>query len=222
MPPDTGVRDFVFWGARGHALVLAEILAARGDRLLALFDNDPASVSVLPGVPLYHGEAGFLVWLANNQARNTAAAVAIGGAHGRDRCLLADRLSAAGLSLPALIHPGATVSQSASIDAGCHALAGAVIGAAARLGRGVIVNTHASVDHECVLNEGVHIAPGATLCGCVEVGAYSFVGPGAVVVPRIRIGRNVIIGAGAVVTRHLSDNVVAWGNPARIIKENQV
>ena len=212
-------QNFIFWGASGHALVLADILTARGDQLLALFDNNPQQASPWPEIPIYHGQAAFAAWLAE-QPLPLSIATAIGGARGLDRCQLADRFALAGLSLPSLIHPQASVSPSASIGSGCHVLAGANVGAAAHLGRCVIVNSQANVDHECVLEEGVHIAPGATLCGSIHIGAYTLIGPGAVILPRIRIGRHVIVGAGAVVSRDLPDNVVAWGNPARIIRTN--
>lgn len=223
--PIEAPQDFVFWGASGHALVLAEIVAAQGGALLAVFDNNPQQASPWPAVPIHHGEDGFAGWLsANRQSAGPqadfAAAIAIGGARGADRCLIANRFALACIPLPVLLHAQTIVSPSASIGAGSQVLAGAVVGAAANLGRCVIVNSRANVDHECVLDKGVHIAPGATLCGCVRVGAYSLIGPGAVVLPRITIGRNVIVGAGAVVTRDLPDNVVAWGNPARIVKEN--
>lgn len=224
LPPGTA-QNFVFWGASGHGLVLADIVAAQGGTLLAVFDNNPQQASPWPEVPIYYGEIGFTHWLSAacqvaSPTTGFAAAIAIGGARGADRCHLADRFARANLPLPVLQHPHASVSPTASIGAGSHILAGGVVAAAANLGRCVIVNTKASVDHECVLDEGVHIAPGATLCGCVRVGAHSLIGPGAVVLPRVNIGRNVIVGAGSVVTRDLPDNVVAWGNPARIIKEN--
>lgn len=42
---------------------------------------------------------------------------------------------------------------------------------------------------------------------------------GANVLDGVSIGANTIIGAGAVVTRSIPDNVVAYGNPARIIRQ---
>jgi acetyltransferase-like isoleucine patch superfamily enzyme len=38
------------------------------------------------------------------------------------------------------------------------------------------------------------------------------------VLPRIKVGSNTIIGAGSVVTKNIPDNVIAYGNPAKIIR----
>jgi acetyltransferase-like isoleucine patch superfamily enzyme len=81
-----------------------------------------------------------------------------------------------------------------------------------------IVNTVASVDHDCVLGDFVHVAPGARLCGGVTVAAGAFIGAGAVVVPGRRIGADAIIAAGAVVLTDVPDGSVAAGNPARLVK----
>ena len=38
-------------------------------------------------------------------------------------------------------------------------------------------------------------------------------------VPGVTIGRNVVIGAGSVVTKDIPDNVVAVGNPCKVLRE---
>lgn len=45
----------------------------------------------------------------------------------------------------------------------------------------------------------------------------SSIGAGSVILP-VRIGKNSLIGAGSVVTKDIPDNVLALGNPARIIR----
>ncbi len=52
----------------------------------------------------------------------------------------------------------------------------------------------------------------------VSVGNNVWIGGGATVCPGISIGSNVTIGAGSVVTKNIPDNVVAVGNPCRVIK----
>lgn len=53
----------------------------------------------------------------------------------------------------------------------------------------------------------------------VHIGRNCWIGAGAVIVPGITIGDNVVIGAGSVVTKNIPDNVVAVGNPCRVLRE---
>ena len=53
----------------------------------------------------------------------------------------------------------------------------------------------------------------------VHIGENVWIGAGAVIVPGVRIGKNSVIGAGSVVTRDIPENVVAVGNPCRVLRE---
>jgi len=141
--------------------------------------------------------------------------VAIGRQEGSPRVRIQDRLKSAGLRPATLVHPTAFVATDARVGEGGQILAQAAVCAKATLGRACLVNTGASVDHDCELEAGVHVAPGVRLLGGVRVGASSLVGANAVVLPGVRIGREAVIGAGSVVTRDVGDGVVAYGQPAR-------
>ncbi len=52
----------------------------------------------------------------------------------------------------------------------------------------------------------------------ITVGNNVWIGAGVNVLPGVSIGSNVVIGAGSVVTKNIPDNVVAVGNPCRVIK----
>lgn len=45
------------------------------------------------------------------------------------------------------------------------------------------------------------------------------IGSGAIILPGIEIGENSLIGAGSVVTKDIPDNVIAYGNPCKVIKK---
>lgn len=53
----------------------------------------------------------------------------------------------------------------------------------------------------------------------VRIGRNCWIGAGVIIVPGITIGDNVVIGAGSIVTKDLPSNVVAVGNPCRILRE---
>ena len=53
----------------------------------------------------------------------------------------------------------------------------------------------------------------------VRIGSNCWFGAGAIVMPGVTIGDNVVIGAGSVVTRDIPSNVVAVGNPCRVMRQ---
>ncbi|HAS61139.1 MAG TPA: maltose acetyltransferase [Vibrio sp.] len=52
----------------------------------------------------------------------------------------------------------------------------------------------------------------------ITIGDNAWLGGGVIVCPGITIGKNTVIGAGSVVTKDIADNVVAAGNPCRVIR----
>ena len=53
----------------------------------------------------------------------------------------------------------------------------------------------------------------------VHIGKNCWIGAGAVITPGVTIGDNTVIGAGSVVTKDIPANVVAVGNPCRVMRE---
>jgi maltose O-acetyltransferase len=52
----------------------------------------------------------------------------------------------------------------------------------------------------------------------INIGNNVWIGGGAILCPGVTIGRNVTIGAGSVVTKDIPDNVIAAGNPCKVIR----
>ncbi|MEO8380617.1 MAG: acetyltransferase [Acidobacteriota bacterium] len=192
-------------GAGGHGAVVADIV---GDAI-GFVDDSPQRIGTeVLGLPVF----GTLAML--REFSHEAIVVAIGD--NALRRAITDRVLAGGERLVSAIHPFTHVASSAAIGEGTVIAPGAVVMPRVVVGRGAIVNTKSSIDHDCAIGDFVHIAPGATLGGNVRVGDETLIGTGASVVAGVTIGRRCVIGAGAVVVRDLPDDVVAVGVPARI------
>ncbi|MFN8093768.1 MAG: acetyltransferase [Vicinamibacteria bacterium] len=123
-----------------------------------------------------------------------------------------------GIAFAAVVHARATVAPDVELGPGSVVLPGAVIVSGTRLGRGCIVNTLASLDHEGLLDDFASLAPGVVAGGRVQVGEGSAIGLGARLVHRVRVGRHSVVGAGSLVLDDVPDGVVAYGSPARVVR----
>lgn len=204
-------RDLVILGAGGHAKVAVDACRVAGIAVRGLLDRDSRGVTSVLGATVL-GDDSLLAELAASCDFHVAITDA------KTRLRLADQVIALGGALGTIRHPGAIASEAAEIGPGGMLAAGSVVNPGAHLGRCVIVNTAASVDHDCDLGDGVHVAPGARLAGAVVCGKAAFIGAGAVILPGVTIGAGATVGAGAVVTRDAPDGVTLVGVPARVVE----
>ncbi len=123
------------------------------------------------------------------------------------------------LPLVTAIHPSAQIAKGVEIGLGSVIMAGAVVNSGACIKRLCIVNTNAALDHDSVLGDFASLGPGATVGGEAAIGAYTAVGIGAIVLNGVRIGEHCVIGAGATVLHAVPDAVVAFGTPARVVRQ---
>jgi sugar O-acyltransferase (sialic acid O-acetyltransferase NeuD family) len=211
-------RQIVFWGATGQSKVLRECLESQGWRVVAIFDNNQELNSPFSDVPIYYGKSGFEWWQENNSINQISFVVAIGGDRGKDRLDIQKYLIDRKL-LPIIAqHSTAFVATEVKIGLGSQILAHATVCVDTTIGESCIINTAASIDHECKIGNGVHICPGVKMAGCVEVGDYVTIGTGAIISPRIKVGAGAIVGAGAVVVKDVLPRTVVIGNPAKILR----
>ncbi len=95
----------------------------------------------------------------------------------------------------------------------------------------LVDDTHIYIGDNCMLAPNVIIAtaghpilPELRLRGCqynmpVTIGKNCWLGAGVIVMPGVTIGENSVIGAGSVVTKDIPANVVAVGNPCKVLRE---
>lgn len=190
------------YGASGHAKVIMDIIIAGGGRIDGLYD-DNEKLTELMDYPIFHHEeikGPLIVSIGLNKIRK----------------MVVDKLH---VDFGTAVHPSSILSPSVTIGEGTVVMPGAIINACSNIGKHCIINTGASIDHECEIGDFAHISPHSTLCGNVRVGEGTWIGAGTVVIPGVHIGKWCVIGAGTVVTKDIPDNVLAYGNNCKIIKE---
>jgi len=119
-----------------------------------------------------------------------------------------------------IIHPDAVVSDKAQLGEGILIEAGCLVTPAPIIGNNVVVNTGSQINHDNIVEDHVYIASGVILSGGVKVKANTLLDDGVIVTLGCHVGMNCIIGAGAVVTKDIPDNVIAYGSPCRVVRNN--
>ncbi len=207
----------LLFGASGHGRVVADAARAAGWEVAGWADDDATRLGQeLDGAQVVAiGVAEAASWALQHGAKIV---VSIGD--NRARARLVEALLDAGAELATIVHPSAVISPTATLGSGTVVFAGAVIGPAATLGRNVIVNTAVSVDHDNWISDHVHLSPGVHLGGTVSVGEGAHLGVGVNVRNNLAIGAWTMVGVGAAVVADLPEKVVAYGVPARVVRES--
>lgn len=203
-------KGLLIAGASGHGRVIASLAEQIGCyKQICFLDDD---VSLQKNDKSIVGTCSYAI----EHSEEYEVIVAIGDAATRKN--LQEKYEEAGVQVATLIHPFSSVAKDVLIGDGTVVMAGAVIQPGCRIGRGSIVNTCASLDHDNILGDFSHVAVGAHLAGNVHVGSETWIGAGAVVSNNIEVQKNVIVGAGAVVVGNIEEEGTYIGVPARKIK----
>lgn len=137
------------------------------------------------------------------------------------RAKLAEKVAAAGLRLTSAIAPSAVISPLATIEEGVIVAPLCSVQARAFIGRNAAVNTMAIVGHDVQVAEDAVISSMVNLGGAVKVGRRAYVGMGGMIREKLTVGADSIVGMGSVVHRDVPDEVIAMGDPARVVRRNE-
>ncbi len=193
------------YGASGHAKVIIDIAKSNGIAIETIFD-DNSEIKFLDEKEVVH--------LISEEMKASETIIAIGNNKIRFKVLN----NYTGKIADALSHNSAVLSPTSKIGVGTVVMPNVCINASSVIGEHCIINTAATVDHDCEVQDFTHISPNAAIAGNVQIGVGTHIGIGAVVIPGIKIGKWVTVGAGAVIIKDIPDFAVVVGNPGKIIK----
>jgi sugar O-acyltransferase (sialic acid O-acetyltransferase NeuD family) len=116
------------------------------------------------------------------------------------------------------IHPSVVVGMNVTMGVGVVIMAGCIINPNAIVGDFCFFGTGAQLEHDSEIGSFSSISAGSLTGGKVKIGHLTAITLGVTVMDRLRIGDNTVVGSGSLVTNDLPDNVLAYGNPAKIIR----
>lgn len=203
-------KDVIIIGAGGHAKVIADIIYKSGDNLIGFLDDNLAN----KGKEIYLGKKVLGTTKDIENYNKNYFIIGIGNNSIRKKINNENNLK-----LYTAIHPSAIIAQDVKIGIGSVIMAGVVINPGTVIGKNCIINTSSSLDHDNLLEDYVHISPGAHLAGTVHIKEKTWIGAGSTIINNITINQNNIIGAGSVVIKNIEEeNGTYVGVPVRKIK----
>lgn len=202
------MKDVIIIGTGGHAKVITDIVLSSRDHLVGFLTSDD-SVDEFMGWPVLGKDMDY------GQFMDCCFVIAIGNPQVRER--LSKTMT--GAQWYTAIHPSASISAiHTSIGDGSVIMANVVVNPCAQIGNHCIINSNATVEHDNIIEDYVHISVGTKLAGSVKVGKRTWIGVGASVSNGISICRDCMIGAGAVVVKNIEIPGTYVGVPAHKIK----
>jgi UDP-perosamine 4-acetyltransferase len=203
-------------GAGGHASVLIDAMLLNGRSIIGIVDNDESKFgNTVLGVPVFGNDEAVLEY-GIEQIQLVNGLGSVNSTKLREKVWR--KFKEQGYQFASVRHPSAIVAPNACLDEGTQIMAGVVIQTGSHIGANSIINTKASVDHDCQIGANVHIAPGVTLSGGVRVGDNVHIGTGAIVIQGIEIGQGSMIAAGAVTIENVPPGVTIMGVPGKMVK----
>lgn len=207
-------KRLLIYCAGGLGREVLELARQTGHYQDIIFLDDGQCGTMVNGVPLYRLEQ----LVQQGVKENTVAVVASG--EPRLVRLLTERLQKAGIPLETLIHPSVHIPVSTAFYPGVLVQDRVFLGPNSTLGEGACIDYNSALGHDVLIGKYTHISMGCMVAGHVTLGEGTYVGAGTIIRDEVTIGRNCIIGMGSLVTKDIPDNVVAYGSPCRVVREN--
>lgn len=120
------------------------------------------------------------------------------------------------------IHPSVIIGKDVRLGVGVVAMAGCIFNPKSVIGNFTFFATGAQVEHDCFISEFASISAGSITGGFVKVGKFSAITLGVTIMDRVEIGENTVVGSGSLVVKSLPNNVLVYGNPAKIIRSRDI
>lgn len=215
------MQNVVIFGASGHGSVVLDCIEKEGKyNVVGFIDSFKKKGISVNGYPILGTEYdlpflidkynlyGGIVAIGDNWIRNT----------------MVERIDkiCPNFMYVSVVHPGAEVGKDVQIGAGTVIMPGVIVNANSFIGNFCLLNTNSSLGHDGFMQNFSSLAPKSCTGGNFNLGKYSAICLGANIIDAISIGQHTVVGAGSLVVGNLESNILAFGAPAKKIRDREV
>jgi sugar O-acyltransferase (sialic acid O-acetyltransferase NeuD family) len=206
------------------------LILGKGDNIITMILDNLYSNLHTPNITIYNNlnlptvspfiHFGFNMVIFNEVDLNDYESYTLGVYQPQDKIKIIQTLNPDMNKFINIIHGGLDISQMSKLGIGLLINSKVSIAAHTTIGNFVSINRHVSIGHHTNIGDYCSINPGTNISGNVTIGEGTTIGMGTNILHQVKIGKNTIIGAGSVVTKDIPDNVIAYGSPCKIIRDN--
>lgn len=213
-------KNILIIGTSGHAKVIIDIVEREGKyNIFGLIDTYKeiggktfeysilGSENHLPLIMKENDIYGGIIAIGDNNTRKRL----------YERILKIDK----GFNFVNAIHPKAVIGSGVEIGSGVVIMPGVVVSPYVTIGDFCILNTKSILGSESLMCNYSSLGPGTNIGENVSIGICSAISLGAKIIESINIGSHSIIGAGSIVVNDISNKKVAFGIPAKEIRDRE-
>jgi sugar O-acyltransferase (sialic acid O-acetyltransferase NeuD family) len=206
------------------------LILGKGDNIITMILDNLYSINNIPNIHIYNNmnlpilntfeHDGFNISVLDNVNMDDYTMLTLGVYQPTHKKKIVETLNPDINKFMSIIHDGLDISYMSKLGRGVLINSKVSIAAHTTIGDFVSINRHVSIGHHTNIGKYCSINPGVNIAGNVTIGEGTTIGMGTNILHQVKIGKNSIIGAGSVVTKDIPDNVVAYGSPCRIIRDN--
>jgi sugar O-acyltransferase (sialic acid O-acetyltransferase NeuD family) len=206
------------------------LILGKGDNIITMILDNLYSINNIPNIHIYNNmnlpilntfeHDGFNISVLDNVNMDDYTMLTLGVYQPTHKKKIVETLNPDINKFMSIIHDGLDISYMSKLGRGVLINSKVSIAAHTTIGDFVSINRHVSIGHHTNIGDYCSINPGVNIAGNVTIGEGTTIGMGTNILHQVKIGKNSIIGAGSVVTKDIPDNVVAYGSPCKIIRDN--
>lgn len=212
------MQNIVIFGASGHGSVVLDCIEKEGKyKVIGFIDSFRKKGTEVNGYSVLGSEYDLPFLVEKHQI--FGGIVAIGDNWTRN--LLVERILkiVPEFNYVSAVHPNAEIGKDVQIGRGSVVMPGVTINANAIIANHCILNTNASLDHDGFMNNFSSLAPNVCVGGNFILGRGSAICLGTNIIENITVGEYSVVGAGSLLVGNVSDCLMVYGAPAKIVRK---